>query len=1240
MTKKKPSPQNRIWEKERRDRLNQTFDSLSKLLPEYEPATQLSKIEVLQRTIEYVEKLQDKIKAFLEERDTLLKKHVDELEERLQVLIARNEDLAALLKKSNINVPPCKLASPISGKDSPVGKQDASPLDPAKSSKKPPSKQKKASDKEDSDRKAGEASGKTDTNSVIENISSVSSDISTAVSTSEIVSKSVAEAVAVVTVSNVTATALPVAVTTSVSGTCLVMANNQIVGTLKQSNGVNVTPALLPTPIMATGVIISNNGNLLQMPLAVPPTSSLLIVSNEDVRSKLSLRKTRGSGSSSKPSSSKTNSARKGKFTIKSIDVIPGRIVNGKIPIPPLKRPPPTGRSKKETRKKRRKRKASEQKENEEIGEAKKAKLNDSKSEEVVDEVGEVPEVPEAAKQPEVQPTENVIQVQERQTVQVDDRASSLEINLDQGDLTVDIFANLQVPDEEPDVNQGSLSPTAAYLMNFPLVSTGGKASGNHVEGAGEVEPTDCVEGDKKTSQQTPDTSLLLDNFSSYFNPTIYAGLDSVIQPIVEIPVTSVAVSSSFSTIYQSIDSMIEHKTPRVTVTSDCRYNTTPFTFTLTSTSNTITTQSYDYRHASSSNYFYPTAASATKPIDDFGLPKLPIVSEFTFSLTSTIQSGPKTVQSQYTNSTIFSSTITTPSYSTYGYQTKASKTANYNSNYFPEVSKPESKTPKKYDFLEAEKPATSFTFSLTSTTKTNPKNTYPPVVASSSSYTTPYVTTSASSCAKIEDCLYKASKSSVTSQNLYKTPPKQKVNHYPVISTVQSTFPTQTSTHSQSKYDVNWMTSQDPKPSTNNQDYSQLLPSLEFNTAPSHTYQTNIDLSRKSDIFFAHPSGEENLVTWSPNKLTNILNDTTSSYYPSTTTSLPNLHGDLALNCPLNTNKPIHQQRKPNDSCSTFLSVQQLVDQPRKSTTSKNYSSCSNYSTNQKPLNNNYSAESLIGTSTGSSSKKDKFYTDTSYNSYSTYQPEVNSGAGLSFNFDYSTDYSKNYNYSCQQNYMPSFVDNSYGLSTISSATLTTPSSSSFPVTSCYAGYGYPSDKKQSSSSATGSYYQNSSYQSGTVPDIPYYVPATEKRTLPSNPTNAKPKKHHKQPLPSTDYSSLPSSFPTILPPPPSLAPAPTLDDPLSGYNVVTTTSYQQSYQATMPNYSFGSQPYQPSPVASAAVVGGSGSSSTLTNFNLSTICPEINEKRGPSNNGGGPAAVIGGTVSARHTIAGVGGW
>ncbi|XP_062562335.1 mucin-5AC-like isoform X2 [Armigeres subalbatus] len=1224
MTKKKPSPQNRIWEKERRDRLNQTFDNLSKLLPEYEPATQLSKIEILQRAVEYVEKLQNKIKAFLEERDALLKKHVDELEERLQVLIARNEDLAALLKKANINVPPCKLG-PISGKDSPVEKLIPAAVQSTKLDEKLPSKSLIDVD-------AVDPGAKTESTS-IQTVSVSSSVITTTASSNVVPITGITSNVAPAVTNAATVASVPVIVSSSVPSACLVVANNHIVGTLNQAN-VNVTPALLPTPIMATGVIISNNGNLLQMPLAVPSTSSLLIVSNEDVRSKLSLRKTRGSPS--KSASAKGNSLHKGKFTIKSIEVIPGRIVNGKIPIPPLKRPAaPIGKGNKEKRKRQRKRKSSEHAVNQEEAEAKKVKIDDKKEEGVKDDEKANNQAETNSK--ESPPANSIAQIQEDDAAQVDDRASSLEMNLDQGDLSADIFANLQVPDEETDGNQGSLSPTAAYLMNFPLVSTGGKASGIHVECSNEPEATECIEGDKKASLQTTENNLLLDNFSSYFTPSIYGTLDNVTHPVSDVtPSTSAGALTSFSTIYQSIDSMLEHKPSRVTASSDCRYNSTPFTFTLTSTSNSAPTQSYDYRHSSSTGYFYSTTTSTAKPMDDFCLLKPSIATEFTFSLTSTIQSGPKTVQSQYTNSTIFSSTVTTPSYSIYGSQTKSSKTANYNANYIPEAAKSEqAQTPKKYDILEAEKPATNFTFSLTSTTKTNAKYSYPAIVTSCSTYTTPYATTSASSYAKVEDCLYKSSKTS-TSHNPYKTPPKQKPNHYSSLGVTQPNVHNQAASHSQTKYDVNWMASQDPKPSVNNQDYSQHLPSFDFNGAPTHSYQTNIDLSRKSDIFFAHPSGEDNLMTWSPNKLTNILNDTNSSYYPSTTTSLPSLQGDLALNGPSTTTKSSNNlQRKANDTSSTFLSVQQLVDQPRKSSTNnKSYNSTySNFYTNQKPLNNNYSAEALIGSSTGSSTKKEKFYTDTSYNTYGTFQTDSTSGAGLSFNFDYSSDYSKNYNYGCQQNYMPSFVDNGYSLSTVPSATVTT-LSSSFPTTTCYSSYSHSSDRKQPSSSST-NYYQNS-YQ----PDIPYYVPSPEKRSHTSSKSRKQPKQSQ-----SHDFTSLPNILPSA-PPLSTLSEDPLFYNPIS---VTTTTSYQQlpPYQSNLPNYSFGSQPYQPSSSLSSSVAVGVSSSSTLTNFNLSTICPEISEKSGGSGSGlashghgTAVATVTGGSTIARHPIAGVGGW
>lgn len=1203
MTKKKPSPQNRIWEKERRDRLNQTFDSLAKLLPDYEPATQLSKIEILQRTIEHVEKLQDKIKAYLEEQDELLKKHVEELEERLLALIARNEDLATLLKKANINVPPCKLES-IAKKDSPEEPKIKHPH-PDVVSKNTVSKNQEIEQDKNVPRLDVTSSAPvniTNPNKPTENsipeILPTEPTVATAVSDGSPVDKASTTAVS----------------TANITSTCLVMANSQLVGTLQRANGVSVTSALLPTPIMATGVLISNNGKLLQMPM-VPSTSSLLIVSNEDVRAKISMKKRRpGASGESKDLSKKIKSL--GKFTIKSIDVIQGRIVNGKIPIPPLKRSPqPTKKERKQYRKKRSRKEIEEPKgqETEEV-EAKKPRVDAIKTKQPEEQVAE-PKV----HQPEEECNEGVEQkgtdeksIEETKPNDVpepDDQANSLDMNLDQGDLSADIFANLQVPDGETDEHQGSLSPTAAYLMNFPLVAIGGKASGNHVEGSGEVEDGDCTDLDKKTTAQQASDNLLLDNFSSYFNSSGYGGLDSMLPPIPDIPATSAA--TNVSTIYQSIDSMLEHKPSRTTSSSDCRYNSTPFTFTLTSSTTTVSTQSsYEYKHSSTSGYLYPTPSTSSKPIDDYCLLKPPLVNDFTFCLTSTTPSAPKIVQSQYTNSAIFASTITTPSYSTYGHQPRSgNKAASYSSNYIPDTTKTVVKTPKKFDLPEAEKPATSFTFSLTSSTKSIPKYTHSAITTTSSACVPQYpVSSTTSNYTKVEDCLYKSVKSS---HQPYKTLSKPKNHSYPAVTNYQPT------TNTQSKYDVSWMASQDPKLSTSSQDYNQLNPSLEFNNS---SYQTNFDLSRKSDIFFAHPTAEDNMVSWSPNKLTNILNDTSSSYYPPTATSLPNLNGDLALNNlpnyqPSTTTTKTSSQRKVNDTGSTFLSVQQLVDQPRRNNT-KNYSNCSNYSTTQKPLNNNYSAEALIAAPSAKN------------NTYSTYNSTDNH---LAFNFDYSTDYNKGYNYSSQQNYMPSFIDNSYGLATLPPPTVTTSASN-------YSNYSYSSDKKQSSN-----YYQSSTYQS-TPADVPYYVPSSEKRSHQQTSTTSptKSKKHHKQSV-SNDF------FPTILPPPPSIP-----EDPLcySNFNFNTskpslTIPYSQPTYQPSTNYSNNHSYQQPSTnmttttmPAAATGTGGGGGGSSLANFNLSTICPEINEKSGGgSGSNGGPATVA--TVPPmRHAITGGAGW
>lgn len=57
--------QNRTWEKDRRDRLNITFEKLAQLLPEYRPKVNFSKIEILHKTIVYIEDLRKNVKELL-----------------------------------------------------------------------------------------------------------------------------------------------------------------------------------------------------------------------------------------------------------------------------------------------------------------------------------------------------------------------------------------------------------------------------------------------------------------------------------------------------------------------------------------------------------------------------------------------------------------------------------------------------------------------------------------------------------------------------------------------------------------------------------------------------------------------------------------------------------------------------------------------------------------------------------------------------------------------------------------------------------------------------------------------------------------------------------------------------------------------------------------------------------------------------------------------------------------------
>jgi hypothetical protein len=59
------SSKSRIWERDRRERLNLSFNSLSTLLPNYDPAATLSKVEILQKAANYICELQQENRNLL-----------------------------------------------------------------------------------------------------------------------------------------------------------------------------------------------------------------------------------------------------------------------------------------------------------------------------------------------------------------------------------------------------------------------------------------------------------------------------------------------------------------------------------------------------------------------------------------------------------------------------------------------------------------------------------------------------------------------------------------------------------------------------------------------------------------------------------------------------------------------------------------------------------------------------------------------------------------------------------------------------------------------------------------------------------------------------------------------------------------------------------------------------------------------------------------------------------------------
>uniref|UniRef100_A0A182RGI6 BHLH domain-containing protein n=1 Tax=Anopheles funestus TaxID=62324 RepID=A0A182RGI6_ANOFN len=1233
MTKKKPSPQNRIWEKERRERLNKTFDDLQRLLPDHEPASALSKVEILQRAIELISKLQKKIKVLIEECNDPLKEHVREQEHRLKRLVVRNEELAGLLRKAKINVPPCKYT---------IAEEDIQRQNEEKENgnrdKKPVAKQRrtgttpKKSPVIDKQPPASVASSESLELSVVKCIPSTVSGVNSALSSCSSC--------------NILATTGPPALRHS--------------NGIGPGNGVNVTPALHPTPIMTTSVIISNNGNLVQVPIVAPP-SSLLIVGNEDVRSKINLKNRPTDASPAR------YRGKRGKFTIKSIDLIPGRIVNGKIPIPPLRRntsdslkaasKAPRLKRKRLIEKCKRMRKSStststttRQNKTHDSKLAKRPRLHEIGK--TYNEGNTKSDGDTHQKQNEhvLEPAVSKIPPKEQQkntqtNLNEPARETHLDISLNQTELPEDIFANLHVGPDGSNVHgnneDGTLSPTAAYLMNFPIVAGGGKAAGNHADtGEGEecqhdsapVEHQPSKSNITATNEQT--NGMIMDNFSSYFN---YGHIDTMgvggaptmghdVSTLHSIPTLAASASTAvtttshsvaatgsttkennftnFPTIYQSIDNMLDsrpvatNRSTAVGSTNRSLSTDTDFpgsvTFTFTLTSNTCTAPT-TAQPTIGSAHFYGSSCGALNPVkavDEFSSPLKPSI-EFTFSLTSTTASQPRTVQSQYTNSSMLATTMTTPSYETYGYFHKnVSKASNYCASF--NVLDP---------LLATEKPATSFTFSLTSSTKTEPAYAQSTIVTVSSTNTTqtygtpPKLSTKQYLQPTVDSFPPKqtsAPKPDKVSQRANKGNGSHSTHANGMQQQQQQQQPNQTQQQPASKYDVSWMAAgvhngQSTVSSHSNQHQQaqhssyESAPLIEFPTTVGYTSTTNY----KSDIFFAHPPGEEHNLTWSsPSKLSNILNDSSSPYFPPVT--LPTLNGDLALNtsggvnsfgggvsagtsnkptsCKVATN---HTKKSYTHSSSvgtvhneapssgSFLSVSQLVNEPSKSypgNTNSNVIAMSGSSSSgvcqQKPANNNYSAEALIGNSYTTHSsyssvglengRKDKPF---EYGT-NTLDNVPNTAGPLILNFDSfanssGMDYNKGYNFGNQQNgyITSSYGDAAYGGSSNCGIASNAATSSSIPYygkASVAQGYYNQSNTEgtmlETGSSSTAANYPSASHPQSIGQDYaPYYLPAFgEKKQYPtpthggsSDQPGTKIKKSHKSSsaVPAVEY-------------------------------------------------------------------------------------------------------------------------
>lgn len=946
--------------------------------------------------------------------------------------------------------------------------------------------------------------------------------------------------------------------------TCIVVTNEQIIGTLQKTtilspeehNSITVTCTSIKSPIMTASVL-----------LPIPVIPVIFKKSSEKVRKILM-----------KPR------------------LVKRKIINGKVPIPALKRVEIIKKKKLKA-----KRKIGTKKKSQDVIIKVEEKTNILK----IEIPKEIPEIPETS------------------------------------ELSNDIFASLQVPPSHS--NQESLSPTAAFLMAFP------KPVGKN---------TDVME--EEVLEETPKENLL-DNFSTFFSTKEYSEYlpdpavleKKIVETIPEKEIPAVTTNSEeikqqTSCVYLKPSFKFSEKSAPlktdlyVPVTSEItNYNydnfnfdlqapavkpyypnvtkpvdvppilkSTEFTFSLTSTTNSLVTSTTSTLRTN--NFYNPltlgsqkernvyqksmekTSSSLTKPTLDppylprssyqiqssgcsasnFGNTTSCPQTSFTFSLTNPTATAQKTINSTFQNSTnkpTIPFTFVPTSY------VNSDPYNNYNPFTFDN------------NFMISEK-SINFTFSLTtSSSKVQPK--YTTTSTTNSTYNTFNPFSIDSNLPQNSGIGYDSGHHNFkpSSSNLLKTPKKSnQFNELPdyIAPALPSSVPQyktnktppKKNTNSQNqKYHVNWMTSPDFKQSAT--EFPILPSTLDAPpppAAPPTSFYQNLDINRKSDIFFAHPPGDDNY-PWSPNKMSNIL-DGSNIYIPST---LPTLHGELGLSTSANSdvNKKIYKnftELPENSSNNNFFSVSNLVedngrnyqnrnsemypqpnskkqkvDKTKKEVTIKRKSWNSNFvpepihayqDVNKAISSNIYSAEALIGNGSKKTipSQDSNYYSmDLSadpnyspYNPYSTpqncnpFMPEIDNIGSTS----YQTDLNKQYTF----NKPP---DNSFVL---------------FPP-------------KPSSS---GNYHLKQQFQRASTST------STKKNNL-------------------VNYDTAPTPF--------YQAPGIPAEDPYNFHHI--------NYKNIPPTYQNQNNVPQ---MGSTSISGNNIQNPTgsLTNFNLSTICPEINDK------------------------------